>query len=316
MLVRPARPRTGRARRGTLRLGRAPVSADATGYVVRTDVRSENYGNEASKPQQLVNPPEGIMLHHTGGSKNGDLATLTRWGTWVSSNDYITKEPQIFELVPHPRRSWHGGTADAGTGYRLDGNTYYWGIEIENLGNGRDPYPKAQIDAIVWRCRGLRRRWPNLKNPSQLFRHRDYAPSRKGDPSDNFPYAEVKRRVFAATDPTDAPGTKPAPTAGLTRLKVPAQQLEAFYEEFHATLLVTNLVKAGVPKAKIVEVREGGYHKVRLLAYQHGAYATSAELTKARNGLTALGVETTTEKAGATPAQRRPSPWLRSDSSP
>ena len=31
----------------------------------------------------------------------------------------------------------------------VDGNRHYYGIEIENLGNGSDPYPRAQYDAAV-----------------------------------------------------------------------------------------------------------------------------------------------------------------------
>jgi N-acetyl-anhydromuramyl-L-alanine amidase AmpD len=172
-------------------------------FLVRTDVRSHNHGNFAGLPQRMVDPPRGIMLHHTAGRKAGDLATLVNPGTGVSANDYVTKEPVIYELCPHPRRAWHAGVPGAGVSYASDGNTNYWGVEIENLGDGADPYPAAQIDALVWRCRQLRRRWPNIDEPSQLFRHRDYAPGRKTDPSDNFPFERVRRRVLAASDKTD-----------------------------------------------------------------------------------------------------------------
>lgn len=101
---------------------------------------------------------------------------------------------------------------------------------------------------------------------------------------------------------------KPAPTGGLTRLKVPGQQVEAFRDESRAAFLVSNLEKAGVPRAKIAKVSEGGYHKVRLLAYQHGAYATEAKLTEARGKLSALGVETTTEKTSSAPPKPSPHP--------
>lgn len=40
-----------------------------------------------------------------------------------------------------------------GVPYASDGNTNYWDIEIETLGDGADPYPAEQIDALVWRWR-------------------------------------------------------------------------------------------------------------------------------------------------------------------
>lgn len=176
------------------------VAATEQNFRVRTDVRTGNHG-----PNAMVTPPWGIILHHTAGAEHVDLPTLTRSGSGVSSNDYITKQGVIYELVPFNRRAWHAGTRDASQAgkYYYDGNTYYWGIEIENYGNGRDPYPKVQVDAVVWRCRQLRKRWPNVDAPAQIFRHRDFAPSRKVDTSNNFPFEEVRRRILAATDPTD-----------------------------------------------------------------------------------------------------------------
>lgn len=184
------------------------ADAEAAAFRVRTDIRSANYG-----PNAMNNPPSGIMLHHTAGTETSDLPTLTRAGTGVSSNDYVNKQGIIFELVPFARRAWHAGTRDGSQAgkYYYDGNTYYWGIEIENLGNGSDPYPKTQIDAIVWRCRQLRKRWPNIDHPDQIFRHRDFAPSRKIDPSNNFPFTEVRARIMAKSDPTDG-GASPNPT--------------------------------------------------------------------------------------------------------
>lgn len=171
------------------------------GFKVVTSIRTANYGPGPMKD------PIGLMLHHTAGRKAGDLGTLTRRGTWVSANDYITKDGTIYELAPWPRRAWHAGTADRGTGYVSDGNTYYWGIELENLGNGRDPYTRAQINALVWRCRQICAR-RNITSPKALIRHRDFAPSRKIDPSNNFPFTAVRNRVFASS----APAPKPAPS--------------------------------------------------------------------------------------------------------
>jgi hypothetical protein len=179
-----------------------PENEAARRFVVRTDFRSRNYGNVSGAAHQtMLDPPRGIILHHTAGNMRADLPTLMgQTDRQVSSNDLVDKAGVVYELVPYNRRAWHAGSTDRG--YYFDGNAAYWGIEISNYGNGVDPYPQAQVDAVVWRCRQLRKRWPNISRPDQVFRHRDYT-SAKRDTSDNFPLAEVKRRIFAASDPTD-----------------------------------------------------------------------------------------------------------------
>lgn len=188
---------------------RAFIETGAARFSVRTDLRSVNYG-----PNEMKSPPAGIVLHHTAGDEGSDLPTLMgRTVRQVSSNDYITKQGVIYELVPHPRRAWAQGYNTRNDAlYWDDGNSAYWSVEIENYGNNRDPYPAAQIDAVVWRCRRLRQKWPNISATEQVFRHRDYA-AEKSDTSDNFPYEEVRRRIFARTDPTDGGTIAPAPEA-------------------------------------------------------------------------------------------------------
>jgi N-acetyl-anhydromuramyl-L-alanine amidase AmpD len=169
----------------------------AAGFKVIKTIRSVNFSR--GRPMRA---PFGIVLHHTGGRFEGDLATLTKDGTGVSANDYIDKQGRIFELCELPKRAWHAGEADLHG--ITDWNTHGWGIEIENLGTASDPYPQRQIDAVVWRCRERRRRL-GVTAPKMLTRHRDICMprGRKPDVSDNFPFAEVRRRVFAATDSTD-----------------------------------------------------------------------------------------------------------------
>jgi N-acetyl-anhydromuramyl-L-alanine amidase AmpD len=176
-----------------------PASKDpaATGFTIVTKIRSENFSTD-----QRMTAPFGIVLHHTGGHFESDLATLTKRGTEVSANDLIDKQGRIFELCELPKRAWHAGKSELHG--ITDWNTHAWGIEIVNLGNGNDPYPKQQIDAVVWRCRERRRRL-GITDRKMLVRHRDVClpRGRKGDTSDNFPFEEIRRRVFAKTDPVD-----------------------------------------------------------------------------------------------------------------
>jgi N-acetyl-anhydromuramyl-L-alanine amidase AmpD len=175
-----------------------PETKDAKGgFTVITRIRSANFSTSTQ-----MSAPFGIVLHHTGGRFESDLATLTKEGTGVSANDFIDKQGRIFELCEFPKRAWHAGEADLNG--ITDWNAHGWGIEIENLGTGGDPYPPRQIDAIVWRCRERRRRL-GVEDRKMLTRHRDVCMprGRKSDTSDNFPYEEIRRRVFAKTDPTD-----------------------------------------------------------------------------------------------------------------
>ncbi len=188
--------------------------AAAAPFKVITKIRSQNFSPTAQRPMRA---PFGITLHHTGGHFAGDLATLTKPASnpslSVSANDYITKKGEIYELCEFPKRAWHAGVTSWRTGAGepiTDGNSHFWGIEIENLGNGKDPYPQVQIDAIVWRCRE-RAKALKITDQKMFTRHRDIAapPGRKTDTSDNFPWAEVRRRVFAA----DPPPPQPDPAA-------------------------------------------------------------------------------------------------------
>ena len=176
---------------------KAAPPATKGGFSVITRVRSANFSTGTK-----MSAPFGIVLHHTGGRFASDLATLTKAGTGVSSNDFIDKLGRIWELCELPKRAWHAGEANLHG--ITDWNAHGWGIEIENLGTGSDPYPQRQIDAVVWRCRERLRRL-GIDDPKMLVRHRDICipRGRKPDTSDNFPLKEVRRRVFAATDPTD-----------------------------------------------------------------------------------------------------------------
>jgi N-acetyl-anhydromuramyl-L-alanine amidase AmpD len=209
----PSPPKETQAARGCLYDGTAKVKtfspdelkeikkgippATKGGFTVITRIRSANF----SVGTQMT-APFGIVLHHTGGTFASDLATLTKKGTEVSANDLIDKQGRIFELCELPKRAWHAG--EASLHGITDWNAHGWGIEIENLGTASDPYPQRQIDAVVWRCRERRRRL-GINDRKMLVRHRDVCipRGRKPDTSDTFPLTEVRRRVFAATDPTD-----------------------------------------------------------------------------------------------------------------
>jgi N-acetyl-anhydromuramyl-L-alanine amidase AmpD len=208
------------------RVAEAMRSATSDKFFIRTNIRTANYGPWA------MSPPVGILLHHTAGDEDSDIPTLTRAGTGVSSNYYVTRQGAIYEFAPYPRRAWHAGDSEW-AGVR-DWNTHALGIELENYGNGQD-WPAVQIDALVWLCRRLVKQFPGIRsNHALLARHRDVAlpRGRKTDPASNFPYTTVRNRIFAATDPTDPGGVTPVPDAKgyYVRLKTSLPAGKAIHE--------------------------------------------------------------------------------------
>ncbi|MFA5801523.1 MAG: N-acetylmuramoyl-L-alanine amidase [Thermoleophilia bacterium] len=126
------------------------------------------------------------VLHHTAGGLNSALATL--WGSAeVSITFLISKAGDIFYGVRMGRRAWHCGRSrwrgiqdgsDSVNGLSI-------GIELENDGDGNDPYPQEQLDALDWLLVDF------VKPAVGLIpntRHRDISLEGKIDPSDNFPW--------------------------------------------------------------------------------------------------------------------------------
>jgi N-acetyl-anhydromuramyl-L-alanine amidase AmpD len=102
-----------------------------------------------------------ILLHHTAsggsGGHGGADAVWTYWynakpGSRTSANYVVGKDGSILECVQPTDTAWHAGTDEW--------NARSIGIEIVNLGNGRDPYPDKQVQAVAWLCRKLMKRFP------------------------------------------------------------------------------------------------------------------------------------------------------------
>ncbi|WBO63935.1 N-acetylmuramoyl-L-alanine amidase [Streptomyces camelliae] len=110
-------------------------------------------------------PVHGVMIHHT--VPRGSVATvqLCRDGYRALPgplrHGVITKDGRV-HLVGHGRAN-HAGLGDddvlraviAEKGLppdneaNTDGNRHFYGFECENLGDGADPWPAAQLEAIT-----------------------------------------------------------------------------------------------------------------------------------------------------------------------
>ena len=154
--------------------------------------------------------PEGaaisyIMLHDTGmqdpDSALKRLCDPNAKPTSVSCHYFIHRDGHIFQLVEDIRRAWHAGTGSptiAGSGCWqgcYDLNSYSIGIEIDNAGyaNGENapltPYPEVQIASVIDLCQHLQQKY--AIPPKNVIGHADYAPARKQDPAEHFPWENL-----------------------------------------------------------------------------------------------------------------------------
>ncbi|MEU9375238.1 N-acetylmuramoyl-L-alanine amidase [Streptomyces sp. NPDC048255] len=110
-------------------------------------------------------PVHGVMIHHTVTSGYSSTVPLCRDGDSALPgplcHGVITKDGRV-HLVGYGRAN-HAGSGDADVlraviaEKRLphddradtDGNRHFYGFECENLGDGEDPWPAVQLDAMA-----------------------------------------------------------------------------------------------------------------------------------------------------------------------
>ncbi|WP_050511757.1 peptidoglycan recognition protein family protein [Streptomyces rimosus] len=146
-----------------LTAARLLAALKAEGVTVREHAGWRTHNRNDKGPWGGVN---GIVIHHTAGASSLDLvwsgtaalpgplchthlakngtATMVGHGRANHAGTFARNAHQavVAESPVHPR-------PDAAE--PVDGNRHYYGIEIENLGDGRDPYPAVQYDqAVRW----------------------------------------------------------------------------------------------------------------------------------------------------------------------
>jgi N-acetylmuramoyl-L-alanine amidase len=149
-----------------------------------------------------------VVIHSTGGP-TCDLATGRP--IWVPAG---TLDENLRHIEAHPVLGIHymidrDGTLRASVQedrvahhvYRFSARSI--AIELINDGDGRDPFPAAQIDALVNLLRELRQRHGIARNGVQRHSDLDLAPlpcdrtqRRKVDPGDAYPHEAVLDKVF------------------------------------------------------------------------------------------------------------------------
>ena len=138
-------------------------------------------------------PVSMLILHYTViPTCEESLARLsdpTNEAGRVSAHYLVDRDGTRYGLVDESKRAWHAGVGIwAGMNAINDCSI---GIEIVNVGltedGKREPFPDAQIDAVIKLCRDIQSRYP-IK---YVLGHSDVAPQRKQDPGEAFPWKKL-----------------------------------------------------------------------------------------------------------------------------
>lgn len=146
-------------------------------------------------------PVTMLVLHYTGMPTCAEAAQrLTDPEAKVSSHYLVAEDGQIMRLVAEDKRAWHAGKS----WWRgvTDINSASVGIEICNPGHefGYRPFPDAQIDALIPLVADIVQRHGITRG--NIVGHSDIAPSRKQDPGELFPWAQLAKLRLALPRPT------------------------------------------------------------------------------------------------------------------
>ncbi|MFJ2176415.1 N-acetylmuramoyl-L-alanine amidase [Streptomyces sp. NPDC087851] len=182
-------------------------------------------------------PANGVMIHHTVTKGTASTVEICRKGyaglPGPLCHGVIAKDGAVY-VVGYGRAN-HAGLGDssvlsaviaekglpAARKADTDGNARFYGFECENLGDGKDPWPAVQLDAIEKAAAALCRAH-GWTAPS-VIGHREWQPG-KVDPR-GFTMVSMRARVAArlkpAVKPPTAP-TKPAPTLASLDARVAA----------------------------------------------------------------------------------------------
>lgn len=156
-----------------------------------------------------TDPVDLVVIHSTGGPT---CDPRTGQPVWIGAG---TMEGNLRLIEAHPRLGIHYMIDRDGTlrGSVPEGRVAHHvfrhsvraiAVELINDGDGRDPFPEAQIDALVALLRDIARR--HGLQPGQVKRHSDLdlarlpcAPERrrKVDPGEAYPHQGVLERVFS-----------------------------------------------------------------------------------------------------------------------
>ncbi|MFE6851818.1 peptidoglycan-binding protein [Streptomyces sp. NPDC057674] len=207
-------------------------------------------------------PVHGVMIHHTVTKGTATTVRICHDGyaglPGPLCHGVIAKDGVVHLLSAG--RANHAGSGDgdvlqAVTDERplpvddeadTDGNRYFYGFECENLGDGKDPWPKVQLEAIAKASAAVCRAYG--WGERSVIGHLEWQPG-KSDPR-GFSMDSMRTRVAALLDLAPVPPKKPeTPAPGRPRPPFPGRAAFALGQSSPAIeQLGKQLVKRGFGK--------------------------------------------------------------------
>jgi hypothetical protein len=220
------------------------LKAEGVAAVEYRDWRTHNRNHKGA-----WGPVNGVMIHHTVTSGTDSSVALCYNGHSALPGPLChavgAKDGRVF-LVGHGRAN-HAGMGDddvldaviaetalpTDNEVNTDGNRHFYGIELVNLGDNKDPWPEVQVEAAVRWAAALCRAhgW----GAASVIGHKEWQPG-KVDPT--FDMVKFRERVAArlahtaswspvASTPTPPPAPTKTVEQRLVDLEQRVQRLEA-----------------------------------------------------------------------------------------
>ena len=222
----------------------APVSADKFLAALRAEgvnvVEVGSWRTHNRNHKGPWGPVHGTIIHHTVSRGSAATVALCRDGyselPGPLCHGVITKDGRV-HLVGYGRTNHAGGgdpdtlaaviaenygdappKPDRGNSDGVDGNRHFYGFECENMGDGKDPWPAAQLDAIERAAAAICRLYG--WGPKSVIGHLEWSDD-KNDPR-GFTMKSMRDRVAArlagqpgggGTDPDPEPDPNEFPGA-------------------------------------------------------------------------------------------------------
>jgi hypothetical protein len=246
--------------------------------------------NRDTATGKAFGPVHGVLIHHTAGHNDREVCFNGRTGLpGPLCHSWLGKTAGLW-MIGNGRAN-HAGLVDGDVIHALvaessplptddradtDGNDCLYGLEIENLGNGKDPYPGAQYrQAVLWAAAICRAHGWSEKS---VAGHKEVQPG-KIDPSFDMDVfrADVKKQLAKTPGKT---ATTPPPAASkpqvdLSRL-ITAAKTDPGAKQGHVTYMAgTNLVEAALLKLGYLSkayASDGSFGSTTVTAYGKWQY--------------------------------------------
>lgn len=189
--------------RNDLSVRRPGFALLAGGGLSKPSVVSMPSPNQSARPGG-AGDIDTIVLHHT--ASTGSAQDVGRYfdepSAQVSSHYIVGKDGTLVQCVPDAAKAWHAGKSTFKG--RDNVNDFSLGIEIVNAGDGKDPYPDAQYDALANLVAWMMQTYHVPMD--RITGHKDIAlpKGRKTDPSSNFDLDRLEKLVSQRLNGTPA----------------------------------------------------------------------------------------------------------------